>query len=225
MSATENQFRGAALGGFNRQDVLTYVENTIAEHGRQMEKIKQELNQAEETCREQAAALGEAEARDTQYAEENQRLSTELDAAKHNLAETSAALAAAELELSALREKVKKLEPGAEAYARIKDRTASIEMEAYLHAQTVLDEAAAHAQECRSKMEDWLRNVQEKYDRLRTDVDATVSHASGELARIQNSLGGITADFAAQDDILADLFHCCIEIPVMKPEAEPSEKN
>jgi chromosome segregation ATPase len=218
MSTTENQFRGVAFGGFNRQDVLTYVENTVAEHAGQMEELKKELELVQKACREQAAALSEAETRTARLSEQNSRLSAGLEETQRKLAEQSAAFSEAERELAALREKVKKLEPGAEAYARIKDRTASIELEAHARAQTVLDEAEVRAKESRTRVEEWLRKVQAGYERLRTDVDATVSHVSGELCRIQKSLGGITAEFEGNDDALTNILDCCRE---EEPENSP----
>jgi len=226
MSTTDNQFRGVTFGGFNRQDVLTYVETTVAEHDRQIEQLKKELDLAEDKCKEQAAALAEAETRETNYKEENNRLSAELDATQNKLTEKSALLADAELALTALREKVKALEPGAQAYARVKDRTASIELEAHLRAQNILDEAEVQAKETRARLEGWLRRVQAVYDRLRTDVDATISHASGELGRVQKSLSSVTADFSGHDDALTNLFRCCQEeIRPKAPEPIPLERK
>ena len=35
----KTQFRSAGFGGFNRQDVLNYIEQTAAEHARQLEEL------------------------------------------------------------------------------------------------------------------------------------------------------------------------------------------
>jgi len=211
MSATEHQFRGVAFGGFNRQDVLAYLENTFSAHNQQIWDLKHELEQAEESCARQTAALAEAELRQTQHADENSELSAALADAQERLAKASGELADARSELAALRERVGALEPDAEAFIRIKDRAASIEMEAHLRAQSVLDEAKAHAQASRERVEAWLSRVQSDYDRLRTDVDATVSHASGELERIQRSFDSVSASFDAHDDVLTALMNCCRE--------------
>ncbi len=226
MSATEYQFRGVTFGGFNRRDVLTYVESTVSEHGRQVEELKKELKLAEEANGAQAAALAEAEVRGTRYAEENSRLSAELAAAQRKLSEHAAALAGAQEELSVLQEQVRTMKPGAEAYARIKDRAASIEMEAHLRAQTILDEAEARTKTTRIRAEEWLRRVQADYDRLRTDVDATISHAAGELGRIQKSLGGMTADFSVHDDELTELLdNIRTELSAESPEPAMAGKK
>ena len=209
MSATEYQFRGVTFGGFNRQDVLNYVEQVFAEHNQQIWDLKNELKQAEETCAQQAAALAEAETRAMRSAEENSRLSAELAEAQKTNSGQTAELAEARSELDALRQKVAELEPGAEAYARIKDRAASLELEAHMRAQAILDEAQAHAKASCELVTQRLHKVWMEYDRLRTDVDATVSHASGELSRIQNALAGLTEAFVPHDDALDELMEGC----------------
>ena len=41
----DHPFRGAAFGGFNRQDVLTYLENTARETAQQRQALEQQLEQ------------------------------------------------------------------------------------------------------------------------------------------------------------------------------------
>lgn len=209
MSATEMQFRGVAFGGFNRQDVLNYVEASSSEHAQQLEQLQKELKGAQQKCAEQASALADAGAREKQRTEELDRLSGELDAARNALADKTDALADAERELEALRGKIKELEPGAAAYAQIKERTATIELEAHLRAQHVLDETGARVKRSQAQLQDWLRRVQTSYDRVCTDMEATVSHISGELGRLQKILGGVNEEFAAHDDALGELVERC----------------
>ena len=47
MDPVIRKFRGA-LGGFNRRDVLQYIEQSSAAHQRQVEKLERRLAQAEE---------------------------------------------------------------------------------------------------------------------------------------------------------------------------------
>ena len=46
MSAMELQFRTSAFGGFQKQDVLTYLENTGREHAERVEALQKELSGA-----------------------------------------------------------------------------------------------------------------------------------------------------------------------------------
>ena len=72
-------------------------------------------------------------------------------------------------------------------------------------------EAEKKAQETREQVSQWLTRVEAGYDRLRTDVDATISHASGELERVARSLEHITAEFAEHDTALEKLLQVCRE--------------
>jgi chromosome segregation ATPase len=219
------QFRGVAFGGFNRQDVLDYVEASASEYARQTEQLQNELNKAQGTCGQQAATLAEAEKSEKQRAEELDRISGELQAARDALAEKASVLEEARREIQALREKIKELEPGAEAYAQIKDRTATIELEAHLRAQRVLDDAGAQVKKSQSQLQDWLRRVQTGYDRLCTDMESTASHISGELGRMQKILGGVNEEFAAHDDALKELLDRCQGgVPLVSKQGQHEKK-
>lgn len=63
----------------------------------------------------------------------------------------------------------------------MKDRTAGMELEAHCRAEQVEAEAAERVKKMREQVEHWLGRVQNEYDRLRTSMDATLSHAGGEL--------------------------------------------
>ena len=44
----DHPFRSAAFGGFNRQDVLDYLEKTAAENARKQQELQRRLEEAEE---------------------------------------------------------------------------------------------------------------------------------------------------------------------------------
>ena len=55
----DHPFRGSMFGGFNRQDVLTYLENTAKEAAQQQETLQQKLDEVQETAARQDADLTE----------------------------------------------------------------------------------------------------------------------------------------------------------------------
>ena len=57
----DHPFRSAALGGFNRQDVLDYLEKTSAENAQRQQELQQNLEAAEEERRQLAAKTAEQE--------------------------------------------------------------------------------------------------------------------------------------------------------------------
>ena len=101
--------------------------------------------------------------------------------------------------------KAEALEPDASAYGILKERTAGVELEAHRRAQTVLDQADAQATELRRNMEQWMDRVEREYDALRSEVEATVSHAADKLEKAGKCLQQVSELLADQDMALEAL--------------------
>ncbi|MGN0968224.1 MAG: hypothetical protein ACI4O3_03050, partial [Oscillospiraceae bacterium] len=179
MSGNENYFRTAAFGGFHKQDVLNYITAVNKEYQERTAGLKQEA----ETARQEREALAEkfesAETARKKNAAECERLSalltqrtSALEQAEKELTALKAEHAQAAARLAELEEKVPRLEEDAAAYAALKDRTATIELEAHRKAQETVEQAQEQAAKTRNELEGWLRRVQSTYQHLRTDVSA-----------------------------------------------------
>ena len=96
-----------------------------------------------------------------------------------------------------------------QAYESVKDRTAGMELEAHCRAEQVEAEAAERVKKMREQVEHWLGRVQNEYDRLRTSMDATLSHAGGELEQVRGMLDGLSAELERQDEALEGLAETC----------------
>ncbi len=224
MSATELQFRTAAFGGFQKQDVLDYIESSSREHGEKLDSLKRELDEslqaraaledelaaARERAGELIAANGALEAAreelttaQTQAAGEVEDLRTQVERERARAEEAETALAAVRAELERAR-------PAAEAYENLKDRTAGIELEAHCRAQGVEAEAEERVKRTREQVEQWLGRLKAEYDRLRTDLDATLSHVGGELGQAEHILEDISGVLARQDGTLEALTGDCM---------------
>lgn len=215
MSGTENHFRTVAFGGFHKQDVLNYITASSKEKQEENADLKQKAETAMQERAELAEKLEAAEAARKKKADECGRLSA-------TLTERTVALEQAEKELAALRaehekasarlaeleEKLPKLEEDAAAFATLKDRTATIELEAHRKAQETVEQAQAQSAKIRSELENWLRRVQSCYQHLRTDVSATVTHMIGELERGHKALEEAAPAFKQHDEALAALLEC-----------------
>ncbi|MEG1073328.1 MAG: hypothetical protein RSE09_06775, partial [Oscillospiraceae bacterium] len=131
-------------------------------------------------------------------AETNGKLNT----AVAELEEKTARLTAAERELADLREQVERFAPEAIAYEGLKDRCATIELEAHQRAQAVEDASIAAAEATHAQLTAWVEKVRGSYGRLCQDVSATLTHADSELIRAQHSLDGVSDEFASHDAAL-----------------------
>ena len=177
MSAPEYSFRSAAFGGFNRRDVLNYIESSARAYREKVADLQGERDQAVQSAQTAEAAAQEAQDRIG-------ALEAELAAAKKALCQKSGALEAAETalgreradlaglreELGGLRGQVSRMEIGARAYEELKDRTATIELEAHQRARAIEKEAEEKARRAREAAEQLLCRIRSGYERLRTDV-------------------------------------------------------
>ena len=89
MSAPEYSFRSAAFGGFNRRDVLNYIESSARAYREKVADLQGERDQAVQSAQTAEAAAQEAQDRIG-------ALEAELAAAKKALCQKSGALEAAE---------------------------------------------------------------------------------------------------------------------------------
>lgn len=184
----DNQFRSAAFGGFNRQDVMDYLERTAQEHARQTDDLHAQLEQARQETEQLRSRLAQAQEQEQQARGELERNTAERESAR----EQSDLLAQAQEEIACLRGQIARLEPDAAAYAAIKERTAGIELEAHRRAQAIVDEAQAQVDQLRREQAAWLERVERDYYDLRAQVGATVTQAASELERVRQGLDNIT---------------------------------
>ena len=229
----DHQFRNAALGGFNKQDVLDYLELLVRDHTAQTEQLQQQLDQAQARCLDMeeqfskcADQLSHLQAEKTQLSQELATLKQQLDRTQQeNLVLRSQAQqdAAARRDLQAL---VDKLLPDANAYIAVKERAAGVELDAHRRAQLVIDQAQDEAHQLHSKMDQWLGRVNREYHDLRSQVDATVSQAAGELAKANGLLEQLLQSLSAQDaelEQLQSVYSKCDVIKVPAPMPIPEE--
>ncbi|NCB63007.1 MAG: hypothetical protein EOM52_05245 [Clostridia bacterium] len=224
MEGMEQSFRTAAIGGFNRQDVLNYIEASAKSSAEKVESLKKEVEELRRTVEESATAAKEAEAKADALEKENRRLTAELGEESAALTSTSELLGrekaeteALSNELAALKPKVSRLESSAAAYAELKDRAGTIELEAHQRAMLIEHAAQENARKVRTEAEQLVYKMQAGYARLRTDVDATIAHASGELGRINRTLEGVKTEFAEHDAAFQKLLENCREQEGPKP--------
>lgn len=205
MSEQGFQFHTATFGGFRKQDVMAYLERSAKDHAEKLASIRKELSEEklarakDEECREvMAKRIAALEA-------ENQRLAADLLDREASLKVLDGERAELEKLLAELRSRVDKLAPSATAYEAVKDRTASIELEAHGRAQQIEEEGRQRAKKIREEAAEWFARMKETYDRLHSDVDELMTHAARELERAGASLEGLSGTFEGYDEALNDL--------------------
>lgn len=173
----DNQFRSKAFGGFNRKDVIEYLERSAREHSEEVAQLRSLLDEAQKE-------------RDA-LQEQLQTLNAECDRLRSQ-AEAAGQLPAAQEEIRRLQGRVAQLEPDAAAYAAIKERAATMELEAHQRAQAIVDQARKQADEVLGEARQWLGGLRREYGDLRLQVENTVAHATADLDRVRQGLSNVS---------------------------------
>jgi len=239
MSKTGTHFRTVAFGGFHKQDVLNYITSTSKETQERDADLLQSAESAKVELESLKVKYESAEAARKKNAEDCERMSESLaertialEQAERELANLKAEHEKVTARLAELEERLPHLEESTQAYAELKDHTATIEMEAHRQAQEILEQARSKADKIRGEIESWLRRVQSTYQMLRTDVTATMTHLSGELERSKKALDEATPAFCQHDEALTALLESERETsgpklpePLPLDEQEETEAN
>lgn len=236
----DHPFR-SAVGGFNKQDVLSFLEA----QAKQAAQVQQELQSRLEGAERQGEALRRERDELSAQLEEARR---ELETARQSRDSLSAQLEEVQRELSAgraeteqvrrerdaarsegesLRTRLDEVLPDAQAYAQIKERTAGVELDAHRRAQAIQDKAEQDAQRLRRQMEQWLERMEKEYGAMRGEVEITVSHAASELDRVRAGLDRITRLVDGQEGAMEGIARAYgetagskVEAPMPIPEEE-----
>ncbi len=202
-------FRSSAFGGFNKQDVLSFLDAQLQQFGAARQELQDELDAA----RQELAELRQ-ERHELELQMEKERQELEMDGQKR--ADTSVCLEQMEQERDAawiqveqlvrerdeLQRQLEAVQPAAQAYAELKERTACVELDAHRRAQSIQDEAEREAQEVRRQVEQWLQRMEREYTAVCGQAKDAVSQAAGHLEKIGAELGQINALLNGEDDAL-----------------------
>ena len=107
-------------------------------------------------------------------------------------AETLRELAHLREENRQLRGRVEAMQPSADAYEELKERTAGVELEAHRRAQSVEARAKIMAGDLQRQMEQWAARTEEQYAALKGQIDSSVEQANKEILAASQSLAAMT---------------------------------
>ena len=183
MDTVIRKFR-TALFGFNRKDVQQYMEQTAGAYRQELARVQEQLDRAEERGGELEAALSGAESEKSGAAAEEARVRASLEESTHalsklrgELSQTESMLTVARRELERLKEQVGAMKPMADNYAQLKERVATVELDAHRKAQVTVDEAQTEAERIRADTRAWLDRILDRYSKFRREMDTLLAQA------------------------------------------------
>ena len=193
--AVLQKFR-TTLGGFNRRDVLNYIETADRNSRSRIADLEKRLEEAEnakasleselEASRSEKGAAAAEEAKVRASLEESTRT---LSRVRGELSQAETKLAVAKSELSRLQAQVEQMEPLARSYEELKERVAVVELDAHKKAQATVEEAQAQAASIRGETRQWLQGILGQYDRMRQAVEGQMK-AAAQMAESLKESGG-----------------------------------
>lgn len=221
----DHPFRSAAIGGFNKQDVLSFLEAQAAQAAQAQEKLEKELEEVRrelESLRQERDGLSaklDQSQRELEQARQDrsglnaalEQKALELSASRKQAGETARELDQARQERDLLRRERDALRPDAQAYLELKERTAGVELEAHRRAQAIQEKAQDDACLLRRELELWLRGFRREYDGICSTVESTVAHAASQLDRTGDELDRLLHLMSGQDEAFAGLDRICGE--------------
>lgn len=229
----EHPFRSAAIGGFNKQDVLDFLEaqakqtaqaqqelqGRLEESERQGESLRRELDEANRQLEAVRRALEEAGQAREELAGQLERANEAASGSRQEASRLAGELEQARRERDEMRAQRDAVWPDAQAYIELKERTAGVELEAHRRAQAIQAKAEEDAQKARRQVEQWLKRMGREYDALCTQVETTVSHAASELEKAGAGLERLNELMRGQGTALEGVRRAYDETNLGRPEA------
>jgi phage shock protein A len=229
------RFRGAVFGGFNRQDVLEYIELSSKDYMRQLEERQQTLNtleQANQSLTSESAQMRQrlielektvkdAEAQKetiSKLEQERDALSAQLDQANARLDESIARLS--------------RIEPEYAQFEAIKTRLADIELDAHSHAAAIEQDAYDRTMKVGEQLSRTVLSVKEEYESLKECAAGASTHFRSDLEKIVAALDRFSGFFGEVENTLDHLLaqsqagitaNSPRPVIMEEPEAQPDE--
>ena len=233
MSETAYPFRSATFGGFQRLDVLNYLKKLQETHAQELLTLQTALDAAHAQAAADRQLVQNCEEAERQAAE----LHSQLDAARTIAEGKTTALDAVEAEKAALQAELETLRPRAEAYAHLRERTATIEFDAHERAANIELAARGRAEDIeteakenavatvvqalqesarvRAEYTEWARDMRAEYQELRKDMNLTFRNATQELERVCGALEQTATEFDIHEEELQSFMEQ-IELPCLE---------
>lgn len=191
-------FKTCLFGGFDREDVVKFIEKTAAENQEQLEALEAELNalraQRDEAAAENEALRGLTE-EDAQLREENARLREQL--------------AQAQASAEALRQEAEALRGPAAEYQSLKEHVADIEISAHRRTEEFRAKAMERLAQCIAQQRAWCSQRRSTYLSMNASLLEQLRQAE---QAVEN------AEYTAFDSMISELQR--LEDELKQPDAQ-----
>ena len=222
-------FRSAVFGGFRREDVLRYIEETDARYYEESERLRSSLDDAQ-------TAMGELRGQNEKLTEKNAELlerlgamTLDMDRIQAQLDEIEKGFSLQTTEIEAQNERAEtlaaendrltsenaKLAAKCGEYDQSKDKIAEMELSAYRRAKQIEEDAKVELQKLRRKSMETIEQVRRQLDATKENYRTVLARNQQESAEMARKAGEVLGEI---DKISASLGKKDGEAPHPEPD-------
>lgn len=212
----DNRFRGRLFGGFNRQDVVSYIERSA----RLTNEYKTSNEALESRCDELSEQLEDEKALNESLKEscsmansEITRLTSRLVELENELNVLHETVTSKDDEITALHTRLASCDEAIGAYETSKERIALLELNASRRAVNIEKLAEEKADNMTRKCQEFIASVKAEYELVCNDTESTVAHITGEMDRLGRRLFELSEQLAEKTGELDKLNHLITRNP------------
>ncbi len=231
MEELSSGFRGTLFGGFNKEDVLRFIEQTDTKYYTETEELRRQLSETQTALselREQNETLtgknAELLERLGEMTLDTDKIRSQLDEIENGFNTQTAEIEAQSMRASSLAaendrlaEENAKLSAKCGEYAASKDKIAEMELSAYRRAKQIEEEAEAELQKLRQQSLDMIEQVKRQLDTTKENYRTVLARSQQESAEMQRRASEVLGEI---DRISASL----VKEETGKPKTGPRDK-
>ena len=177
-------FKTCVFGGFDREDVISYIEKSAKESQERIEALESENAKLKEDNERIESALRTLHTQTKQH----QREEMEQEALQKQLMDAQDRVAELTVHNEALRQENEALHAAADEYAQLKEHIADIEISAHRRTEEFRKEAFAKLHQCINAQRAWCQTQRSRYANMNETLLQDVRRAEDILAN--NDLSG-----------------------------------
>ncbi len=208
MEELGNGFRGALFGGFNKEDVLKYIEQTDTKYYKETEELRRQLSETQTALtelREQNKTLTTKNAelleRLGEMTRDTEKIRAQLDDIENGFTTQSSEIEAQSARASdlaaendRLRGENAKLAAKCGEYDASKDKIAEMELSAYRRAKQIEEDAKTELQKLRQQSFEMIEQVKRQLDATKENYRTMLSRSQQESAEMQRKAGEVLGE-------------------------------
>ena len=166
----ETSFKTCVFGGFDREDVISYIRKTAEESQKKLEALMEETERLRVRCETAESELSALRARSAEL--EQQLADTEILRAEAERLRT---------EEETLRRENETLRGPAAQYQSLKDHIADIEISAHRRTEQFREEAVTRLRQLAARQREWCRTAQADYEQMNCQLLERLQQAEQTL--------------------------------------------